>query len=181
MPPKFASVVNNVILDKTRIFCGKLNDIDGSKKDELLELFNERVFENKEKEFKKVVELLKDFNKNGGDSDVCENFIEYVKEAELDNFSKNLLGNPNVEGFISDLNDFILERREARLVTAADIAHNHKRYNSSRHARRLSSITSYDLAFGKIRKKSKRGKGKKTSLRKEKRKNGKTRGKKKKN
>ena len=61
---------------------------NASKKEELLKLFNERVFENNETDFNKVVELLKDFNKNGGDSDACRDFIKYVNEAELDNFSQ---------------------------------------------------------------------------------------------
>lgn len=170
MPPKFASVVNSVILDKTRIFCSKLNDIDRSKKVELLKLFNKRVFENNEKEFNKVVELLKDFNKNRY-SDACRDFIEYVDEAELDNFMENLLGNRNVEGFISDLNDFILMRREARLVRAG----NNLELDRARYTRRHSSMTSYnsDGTFGKIRKNKsvkKKGKGKKPSLRKKKKK-----------
>ena len=161
--------------------CSNLNKIDKSKKSELLKLFNEMVFVNTETDFNKVIEILEDFDSDL-DSDECKNFIEYVKQA--DTFKNNLFKIPNAEGFINDLKDFILKRNKMlRLIKAADIAHNHKRYNASRHTRRLSSMASYNSGtFGKIRKKSKRGKDKKKhSLRKEKRKNGKTRGKKKKN
>ena len=169
---------NSIELSKERLNpkmlkCNELNDIDESKKSELVKLLNKMVFKNNETDFANVVEHLKNFNWHE-DDDACTEFIYYVNKAKLDNFKETFLSDSRADALIIDFKDFILKRRQE-----ADIAHNHLRYNSRSRSSMNSNIST--SSSGKIRKKSKRGKGKKTSLRKEKRKNGKTRGKKKKN
>tara|TARA_B100000242_G_C42954940_1_gene442829 strand:- start:345 stop:974 length:630 start_codon:yes stop_codon:yes gene_type:complete len=145
---------------KPKKACRKLQKIDQSFKDVLLEIFQEYKerddYKIDFKDFDDIISLLTEYNQESKDKTACKRFLEYITNAQLDNFKNNLERQKEFIGLITTLHDF---KRQA------EGENNEQRSNEFNIP--FGSISS-DSAFGKIRKKSKRGKGKKPSLRKKK-------------
>ena len=149
---------------KPKKACRKLQKLDQSFKDVLLEIFQEYKerddYKIDFKDFNDIIRLITEYNQESKDKTACMIFRKYITDAQLDNFKKNLQSQKEFTGLITSLHDF---KRQA------EGENNERRSNDFNIPLGSNSDV---LASGKIRKnksvKKKKGKGKKASLRKKK-------------